>query len=359
MPRILDNFPALYAPLLPEFFQREISEEKRATCSNCAMCASPEGVPPPTAVAFHRDTKCCTRHPTLPNYVIGALLSDERPELAEGRRRVEALIDRRVGVWPTGLRSSNRYRFLAQGMDRKAFGRTPSLRCPYYNAEAGGTCSIWEYRPAVCATYFCKLVAGEQGQGLWSGLKEYMEDAERQLSCYATEKLQPTYLLLSQGAGKGKLTAEDVEEQPPPEAEYTAAWGRWVGREREYYKACYEAVRALSPQEFEGVLGHKGTRRMLKVRQGYAYANYKGLTESLRFNTSTTARMMPNGQVAVSAYDEHDALVMSPEMFSSLTEFTGEETLAAVQQRLREQGRPVPEGDLLLELSYHLVLMPA
>jgi len=361
MPRILDNFPAFYAPLLPEYFRLEIAEEKRSTCSNCAMCASPEGSPPPTAVTFHPATKCCTRHPNLPNYAVGALLSDEDPALAEGKQRVAAMIAQRVGVWPTGMRSSNRHRLLEQNMDRRAFGQTPSLRCPYFNEGNGGSCSIWAYRPAVCASYFCKPVSGQLGQMLWDELKEYMQSVERELICYTTAKLQPEFLPISliQSEGRSKLSREDLEELAPPEAEYAAAWGQWVGREQEYYKACYEAVRALSPQEFEGVIGHAAKRRMHRLHQRYLFASNTEPLDCVRYNPTASVRAMPNGEVAVSAYSEHDALVLSQEMFATLTEFTGEEPTTVVQQRLREQGRPVPEGALLLDLCHHWVLFPA
>src|SRR3954454_5365908 len=93
--------PVLYRPLLPAFFDTEAPAEEKATCGSCAMC------PPPGAEGdgayFRPDVKCCTYHPRLPNYLVGALLADDDPALAEGRRRVEGV--RGVGG---GMRGPNR-----------------------------------------------------------------------------------------------------------------------------------------------------------------------------------------------------------------------------------------------------------
>src|SRR5690349_17121148 len=107
MKRILDDLPALYAHLLPAFFQEPVPEETKATCSRCSMCEGncQDAVAPVDGKSrfFNPNTKCCTYFPKLPNYLVGALLSDDRPELAEGRRRVEARIDARLGATPQWL----------------------------------------------------------------------------------------------------------------------------------------------------------------------------------------------------------------------------------------------------------------
>jgi len=96
--------PPLYGPLLSGFFDRAPIDETRATCDDCAMCdksgkPSSEGEGLETAF-FQPDLKCCTYHPTLPNYLVGAVLSDASPELDGGKRRIRGKIAARIGVTP-------------------------------------------------------------------------------------------------------------------------------------------------------------------------------------------------------------------------------------------------------------------
>src|SRR5262249_44585363 len=144
---------------------------------------------------------------------------------------------------------------------RGAFGRSAALRCPYY-AEAAGACTIWRYREAVCSTYFCKHVAGADGQKLWGSIKAYVSLVERQLSRWALLQLAPDLVygtLDAPARPAGTLGLEDVEETAPPEADYAALWQGFSGREEALYRACYGAVRGLSAADLEGLLGLDGT----------------------------------------------------------------------------------------------------
>ena len=57
----------------------------------------PAGTPTGPDLFFHRDTKCCTYLPDLPNFLVGRILEDPDPALAPGRASVERRIDARVG----------------------------------------------------------------------------------------------------------------------------------------------------------------------------------------------------------------------------------------------------------------------
>jgi Fe-S-cluster containining protein len=162
LPLLADFLPALYrrlgAPL-----DREVPRETKATCASCAML---EGgcqgatVPPVDGRArfFRPDTKCCTFHPRLPNYLVGAILTSVEPSDAEGRRRIAERVASRVGITPEWLHPPRAFTLLYDG-SRGAFGRAKGLRCPFYE-EASGGCTVWAHRDAVCSTYFCKYVAG-------------------------------------------------------------------------------------------------------------------------------------------------------------------------------------------------------
>src|SRR6187397_2205187 len=109
--RLLDFVPEMYREILPALFQQPVDEEKNATCDRCAMCPPEEPLFPPDEY-FNPKTKCCTYHPTLPNFAVGGLLRDQSPENAEGKSRIQAAIARRVGVTPLGIEAPLKHRVL-------------------------------------------------------------------------------------------------------------------------------------------------------------------------------------------------------------------------------------------------------
>lgn len=364
MPRFIDGLPALYQPLFPSFLQSEIPVESKATCSNCAMCeGTASGVVPSVdgvSRLFRPDTKCCTYHPRLPNYLVGGMLSDPRPELAEGRRRLEEKIARRVGTNPQWLKAPARYHFLYTH-SRQFFGRTASLRCPYYEPTQGA-CTIWPYREAVCSTYFCKYVAGADGRKMWMALKSWLTLVEIQLSRHALLELMPDYVLEAKdradaASADRPLTAEELDEQPPSEATYSELWGQWKGREAELYRACYERVCALTPEQFNQVLGLDGSIELQVLERAWKGATTAALPRVLKLNPSATVQWLPDGSVAMASYSDYDAVALPGEAYALLTEFTGTQPVEAVRQRLRETKQADLHEDLLLELYRHRILV--
>lgn len=363
MPTLLDALPALYAPLLPAFFRAEVPAERKATCANCAMCAPDAGaaVAPVDGVSrlFRPDTKCCTYDPRLPNYLVGALLADARPELAEGRRRVAARIAHRVGVTPQWLRPSPRYAALYD-QARNAFGRSAALRCPYFDTADGG-CTIWPYREAVCSTFFCKYVAAADGRKFWMSLKSYLTLAEIQLSRFAMFELCRELLLAQPDRGTGRedapLGPDELDDQPPPAARYAATWGAWAGRETEFYVACFELVRRLGPADLERLLGFDGVIALATLERLHRAATAPALPAVLKLDPGATVQWLPDGSVALGAYSEFDAVALPGEAYALLAAFTGREPVAEVHARLRREKQADVLDDVLLVLYQHRVLV--
>lgn len=364
MPRIIDTLPAIYAPLLPEFFRREVPEEEKATCADCAMCEgkSQNWVQPVDGVShyFRPDTKCCTYHPRLPNYLVGAILSDTRPELAEGRKRLEARIDARLGTTPQWLRPPTKFNLLYKSA-RNAFGRSESLLCPFYE-RGQGNCTIWPFREAVCSTFFCKYVAGEDGRGFWMSLKTYLTLAEIQLSRWATFQLMPEYVL----EGKDKperddvLSATELDDAPLPEAAHTALWYGWGGEERAFYRRTYDLVSGLSAEDFNRILGLDGTLEQAILERLHRKATAPTLPKVLRFNPSATVSWLPDGSVALACYSEYDAVALPGNAYELLIRFTGQEPVAEVRRKMREEKQADIDDDILLELyQYRVLIEPA
>lgn len=364
MAELRDALPPLYRELLGEPFAEEIPPESKATCSACAMlergCQGSAVAPVDGRSRFFSpDTKCCTFHPRLPNYLLGAILTSDDPALAEGRRRVAARIASHVGVSPEWLHPPRTFTLLYDNA-RGAFGRARGLRCPFYEADAGG-CTIWAHRDAVCSTYFCKYVAGADGRRFWTAVKELLSLVEIQLARAALLELAPELLDREPGLRPASATPvgpEDIDGAPPPEEEYLTAWGAWAGREVELYAACDAYVRSLSARDLDALLGLDGRLARRAVRRALDAARSPTLPPVLRLDPGATIAWLPDGSVALGSYSELEAVALPGAAYRLLARFTGDEPVAAVRARLRAEEHADLSDDVLLELYRQRVLAP-
>ncbi len=364
MTRLLDTVPDFYLPFLPGFFRQPVTHEEKATCASCAMCESSCN----NAVRaidgesrfFRPDTKCCTYHPRLANYLVGAILSDESPDMAEGRRRVEERIAGRVGITPMWLKAPPRYSLL-YGHQRRAFGRNTTLLCPFY-AREDGRCTVWRYRESVCSTYFCKYVEGEDGFRFWMSLKEFLTLLEVQLSRYALRELFPEFLYTRKDRPDPNahlLGPAELDDAPPDDRAYGALWGEWRGREVEFYRTCYDRVRALTREDVERLLGFDGQVEQAVVERALIRKHSTTLPRFLSLNAAATVKWLPDGSVALGAYSENDALALPRIAWELLISFTGEAPVEEVRRRWRDERQADLSDEILIELHRHRVLIEA
>jgi Fe-S-cluster containining protein len=349
--------PELYQSLLPEVFDTLAPTEQKATCASCAMCPPKDaGSGSASASAdvtyFRPDTKCCTFEPRLPSYLVGAILADERPDMAEGRRRVRAKIAARVGVTPQWLAPPAKREVLFGAAWRNAFGRSLLLLCPYYEREHG-LCTVWRHREAVCSTFFCKYDAAADGEQFWKSVRGLVGYVERVVSLHATIALLPGY---APPPDRG-LTLEDLEDQPPREADYAALWGPWVGREEELYLQAYERVRGLDRQGFRALLADaEYARRAEVMTAAHHKLTSSALPERLAPRPDLAARPTEGG-VLVTTYSRYEPLLLTEALHEVVQAFGGGGTVAEVRERLlRDEGIDVPE-ELLRGLHQYRVLV--
>jgi hypothetical protein len=352
------HMPALYGARLPDLFDRPIIDETRATCARCAMCdhgAASEGQPQLETGFFQPDVKCCSYHPTLPNYLVGAILRDATPSQREGGERVRAKIAARVGVTPGWLAAPRKYLVLYEAARESSFGRSEALLCPYYVRD-GGSCSVWPYRESICATFFCKHVSGASGHAFWKALRRYLSHVEAALSRYAVASLGNG--AIEPDLPRTKLSREDLEGNAPADADYASYWGGWLGREEEFYVECARLVESLAQSEYTRVVDDAGGRELLVTATSlYDALTAPQLATRLVRNPSLRAVPAPGG-VGVTTYSRYDPLFLTQDLYDALGEFTAEETTAAVLERLRrEHDLDLPEP-LLLEMQVHGVMTP-
>src|SRR5215471_13024784 len=101
-----EPLPPLYEKWIVDLVGGTIPRESRATCDNCAMCAS--GATQDAAAQsyfFDPTIKCCTYVPTIPNFLVGRILSDAEPAAQPGRASVEKRSPRASAFHRWGWRS--------------------------------------------------------------------------------------------------------------------------------------------------------------------------------------------------------------------------------------------------------------
>jgi hypothetical protein len=330
--RIVDYLPAVYQGLVPDFFNQPVEEERHATCSECAMCAPPVRDMPPEGY-FSPSTKCCTYHPTLPNYAVGGLLLDTSDAGREGRRRIEDKIARRVGVTPFGIQPPPRVQFLmAHG--KAGFGRATSLVCPYLDLEARA-CTVWAQRESECATWFCKHNHGQDGRAFWSALRNYISGTQRVLMNHALRELGfDAQVILAGTPPPTALDAAALDDLPLDDARYAARWGAWAGREHELYLTAARIVTALDRPAFERLAGLE-----LDLLLGSLAGRHKAITnptlpDPLIKNPAMRIDRGADGSYVLVTYSQFDPTRLQKPVFELLDLFDGRRSTAEVRSEI-------------------------
>lgn len=353
--QIFDFIPEIQRSLLPSWFSSPLPEERHATCGACAMCAPAEPVLPAKAY-FSPDTKCCTFHPSLPNYAVGGLLCDESEQGAEGRARIERKIAAREGVTPLGIAPSARYALLyRQGV--AGFGRARALVCPYLDTSKGA-CTVWAQRDAVCATWFCKYNDGKDGYEFWKQLRAYLLEVQNVLATVALSELgwDPDRIALD-GRTADRLDERDLDDRGPSDEAYAASWGEWLGRERDLFVTCYRVVRDLGAERFARHAGIHHDVALARLKLRYAQMREPTLPDPLLRNPSMRVQRMLDGSYLLTSYGAGDRTRLRAEVYALLDEFDGHRSTAEVLAAIGQRTAHRVSTALLLALYKHRVLV--
>lgn len=329
--------PPVIQGIVDEVFDKPKVNETRADCAQCSMCNWGQASPVQMEY-FHKETKCCTFFPALPNFMVGAILADPAADMDEGKRRVREIIKTRMGTLPMQLTRPRKMSFLMTNYG-EAFGRAKSLLCPYFDTESPEyACTIWRHREAVCMTYYCKYDAGQRGYDFWIALKEYLFFVQRVLSQAAMENVDRS---VKEPKWPGMhISPEDMDDLPPRDSEYAAWWGSWVGREEEFYVKCYEWVRGISRADFKKNADEspEGKKLLDQLRSSYDKLEHKILPANLVRN----ARMKEvhvDQKVVVTTYHRFDSFALDRDLYEVVGLFRADESLQQNLDRLaKEEG---------------------
>lgn len=212
--------------------------ETLATCEKCVMF-QPEGLtrdPGP----FRPGLKCCTYFPYLPNFTLGALPSSQKAKATQ-----EGLF------LPVGLYPNSQRQIRIQQFGKSGFGQESSLLCPFFDSPKD-SCSIWEFRPGVCTSYFCKSNQGAEGLRSWAEIEKFLNHFEFQMAKKLCLQLGLTENEIVYGQSAIALETEEDER----DFFIQAAWGKWFHRQSEFYAECLKIAETFSENDVSTLLGN-------------------------------------------------------------------------------------------------------
>jgi hypothetical protein len=324
------SLPRLYQHWIAELVDGSMPSESKATCGQCAM------LDPGGAVGagqfFHPSTKCCTYHPALHNFLVGQILAnhDDSPAARHGRAVVAERIASGAAVSPLGLAMPPSYRLVYEETPEQ-FGKRPAMRCPYYVDEEGGKCGVWRNRAAVCATWHCKLVRGQVGLQLWQSLRELLSVLEQALARHCVLELDP-----GEAAVRALFPTRDEERArpriPPAELDGSDAekarairWGRFLGRERDFYAGSAAIAERLTPAEVLALGGAEAAVWIRRLRDAHRAHGSHALPERIEA-APVTFLQIRSGRTLVSSYSPYDPVAVPERLLALLPRFDGRHT---------------------------------
>ncbi len=248
------QIPRIYANLLPREILEFAPQEKKATCDTCAMSPPRET----GKIQYREDLKCCTFHPFMPNYLVGALFYEESSTQAHQIFRDK--IARREYALPIGMVAPVKYQVEFNAREEGDFGQREDWLCPYYNREKNN-CNVWRQRSVVCTTFFCKSSYGQVGMDFWDHMLNYLWYVELALLEEALVMLdfsprQTMELLDYHNRYDG--TAAEKKSWFMTEKKARELWNGYYDDQEGFYKKCYDLVVNLDKKAFHELIGEQG-----------------------------------------------------------------------------------------------------
>jgi hypothetical protein len=332
------SLPPLYAAWIDDLLGAPIPTETNATCDSCAMVV-PDNAAGDTG--YSPATKCCTFVPELWNFLVGGVLLDEHADAVRGRATVEGRIDRGVAVTPLGLGRPSTYKLLYDGSPQ-SFGQSRALLCPHYLPEEGGLCGVWRHRESTCTTFFCKFVRGAVGKDFWEHLHQLLRAAEESVAAWCLLELGVDHGVLARlfrpdrQRQAVRMTGQDMDGEPNA-ADLRIVWGKWRGREREFYRECARLVAPLTWADIVRIGGAELTVYARLTQVAHARLISDAIPEQ---PVTALVQITPRGpsRIRLATYSGMDALEVPAVVGAILPYFDGRPTAEALADIRRTEG---------------------
>ena len=130
------------------------------------------------------------------------------------------------------------------------------------------------------------------------------------------------------------MSAPEVDGRPDPEG-YRAVWGRYAGREHEFYEASARLIEGLAWNDVRRIGGAHVELIGTLVRHRYAELTSDAVPTRLRVGALTTQPAGP-GQQRVTTYSPFDPLVIPVALGDALRCFDGQLVRSALTAAAKE-----------------------
>lgn len=210
-------------------------------CSQCPMAS--QGI-------YKPHLKCCTYHPFLANFKVGAILKNA--DL--GAKTILQKIERKEFVVPLGLLPPWSYRIEHKFKKGDEFGKRDDLLCPYFD-KLKLNCQIWHYRSSQCCSFFCQSTDREFGLQSWVEIGELTNHIELAVS---------QHFLIHMGYDWKEVAeqvdlqmASEIHLQPLavlPEKIHRQIWQHYFGKEIEFFTKASEYFAAMDREDLVELL---------------------------------------------------------------------------------------------------------
>lgn len=243
---------SVYRSLFSDLLNLKIPEESIATCDDCTLNKSDQSP--------YKNVKCCTYFPSLPNYHIGGILCNSNSDLLNGLKTIGDQIERKIGVTPYGIFPPKKYSSKKTTLDNQDFWSRSKqdleeLACPYLSE---GKCTIWDFREHLCTTFFCSSIGGLSGIKFWKSVNQYLKYVEEKLGHYSIQKIEGLEKNIKSDPSVSMNSNLEDDSRVGNLKNYRKTWGKWFGREKEFYIRCYEEIEKLDTSTFNLITGSQG-----------------------------------------------------------------------------------------------------
>lgn len=345
--------PQVSARWMAEILERPIPEEHQAACDRCVMQLS-SGDEAERGATYFTEGKCCTYQPQLHAFLVGGILIDPDRELTAARETLHALIDGGAGASPLGVLGARSYWHLYN--TAVGFGVSKRLRCPFFDV-ASGSCSIWRHREATCATWFCKHDRGALGEAFWSAARRLLQLLESSVSRWCALELDvgdEALGALSELESQA-LDAEDLDGRANPQRR-ARIWGRWAGREDDYYAECARRVEKLTVREVLAIGGVEARLRARVIEQRLAALSHEFPVAPLRVGRFEVVVVAHGDVVRTRGYRAFDPLDVPAALLPALARFDGRPTAEVVEEIAKRDGLDLSETLLRTLLDFGVLV---
>lgn len=254
--KIKYQVPRVYAAILPkDILQMELLETK-ATCDSCAM-ARPKNR---GEIFYESHLKCCTFYPFLPNYAIGALLSQPSQASVTALESIRRKIKNREYSLPLGLVAPPSYQVPFNHRKENEFGQREDWLCPYFDKQKQN-CGIWRHRGAVCTSFYCKSSFGAKGQRFWGELSNYLTYVEMALMEEALVMMDFSPRQISDLLGylnRFEATKSELKSARLPEKKARLLWNGYFDDQEAFFKKSFEIVSNMDRRSYRELMGETG-----------------------------------------------------------------------------------------------------